>query len=59
MASIGGGLMEKVTRIEFDHETKIFTIIEDDSDSKKTYTACNIWRVIQKLQNLVEEKGGG
>jgi hypothetical protein len=49
----------RVTRIEYDHDKKIFTVTKFVCEGQAVYTTADVWPVIQLLQNLICEIGGG
>lgn len=47
----------KVTRFEYDHATGVFTVQEFTGGEKCEYQTKDVWKVIQRMQNLVREVG--
>ena len=47
--------MGKITRIEYDHATGVFTVQEVTGGQKCEYQTKDLWQVIQRVQNLVCE----
>ena len=44
--------MNRITRIEFDHDTKLFTVTELVEDKVCTLRTDNVWCVVQRVQDL-------
>ena len=53
--SRGGLIMGKITRIEYDHATGVFRIMELTEGDACEYQTKDIWQVVQRVQNLVCE----
>ena len=47
--------MSRTTRIDYNHSTRIFSIVELVEGEKCHYQTKNIWQVIQRLQDLACE----
>jgi len=45
--------MRRLTRIEFDHDKRIFEIVEIVEDKTCTLQTDNVWRVVQRVQDLI------
>ena len=55
MPDFRGALMGKITRIEYDHATGVFRIMELAQDNACEYQTKDIWQVVQRVQNLICE----
>ena len=51
--SRGGMIMGKITRIEYDHATGVFRIMELTEGDACEYQTKDIWQVIGRIQSLV------
>ena len=51
----GGLTMGKITRIEYDHATGVFRIMELTEGDACEYQTKDIWQVVQRVQNLISE----
>lgn len=47
--------MGKVTRIEYSHGDRVFTIQEFVDGQKCQYQTKDVWQVVQRLQNMIGE----
>ena len=48
--------MNRVTRIDYNHGSRVFVIIELVGGEECHYQTKDLWQVIQRIQNLVEQK---
>ena len=51
----GGLTMGKITRIEYDHATGVFRIMELTEGDACEYQTKDIWQVVQRVQSLACE----
>ncbi|GEM_PF-5266856 len=50
--------MKRITRIEYDHDSKQFVFIEIYGKHEKTYEPLPIWAAIKKMQDVHAGEGG-